>query len=101
MPKVTKNHLNPNDIDFGYTALNSFTYPSMQMQLNDTIEYYDKFGNVATAVSVARVVQFIDDHNLNDTEDDMHIEYLNDHFDEITKLFYHLNFESREVKHAA
>lgn len=101
MPKVTKNHINPNDIDFGFTALNSLTYPSMQTQQTDTIEWYDKFGNVATQVSVKRVIDFIDDHNLNDSEEKMHIEYLDEHFDEVTRLFYHMNFQGKEVGHAA
>lgn len=101
MPKVTKNNLNPNEIDFGFTALNSVTYPSTRMQLSDTIEYYDRFGNVATSVSVSRIVDFIDENGLNETEDQMHLDYLDDHFDEITKLFFLVTFEGKEVLHAA
>lgn len=101
MPKVTKNHVNPNEIDFGYTALNSLAYPAQKMQPSDMIEWYDRDGNVATQVSVQRMIDFIDDHHLNDSEEKMHIEYLDDHFDEVTKLFYYMNFESREVSHAA
>lgn len=100
MPKVTKNHLNANQIDFGFTALNSLTYPSMQMKLTDTIEYYDVFGNVATSYTVEQLVDFIEENKLNDTHD-MHIDYLDHNFDEVTKLFLLQELDKKEVRHAA